>query len=318
VGTVRLSRDHHWIDNAPAAPLATGTLPLVNPSTEEPIGTAMDGSAADVDAAVAAANRALHDPAWRDLTRADRARLLRGLADALDRRAGELADLISTQNGMPIKMVRWGNVGGSSASYRYFADLAEQLPVEDERVTPYSRTRVRREPIGTVGIIAPWNGPQILVAWKLGPALATGCTAVIKPAQETSLDAFVLAEAAAEAGFPPGVVNVVTGGRATGAALVEHPGVHTIAFTGSGPVGLSIIRAAAERLAALAPPGMPRPPAMMMALHIWAMSHGIASLFARGDGSQRKLPMTAEDLLEAQLLIYLRGLGLEPSGTASR
>jgi aldehyde dehydrogenase (NAD+) len=243
-----LSRDTHWIDNKPAASSGSATVTLVNPSTEEVLGTAVDGTAADVDAAVRAANRALHDPAWRDLTPADRAGLLRALADVLDRRGAELAELVSTQNGMPIKMVRWGNVGGSSASYRYFADLAEQHPVEEERVTPYSRTRVRREPVGTVGIIAPWNGPQILVAWKLGPALATGCTAVIKPAAETSLDAFLLAEAVAEAGFPPGVVNVVTGGRETGAALVAHRGVHKVAFTGSTAAGRAIAEVCGTQL----------------------------------------------------------------------
>ena len=237
---MQLSRDTHWIDNAAAVGRGAATVTLTNPSTGRVIGTALDGSAADVDAAVRAANRAQQDPAWRDLTGADRARLLRGLADALDRRGAELADLVSTQNGMPVKMVRWGNVGGSSASYRYFADLAEQQPDEDERVTPHSRTRVRRQPVGTVGIIAPWNGPQILVAWKLGPALAAGCTAVIKPAEETSLDAFVLAEAAAEAGYPPGVVNVVTGSRSTGSALVEHLGVDKVAFTGSTAAGRKI------------------------------------------------------------------------------
>jgi acyl-CoA reductase-like NAD-dependent aldehyde dehydrogenase len=240
--------DHFWIDNAQHAPHSSTVFDLVNPSTEAVIGSAPSADAADVDAAVSAANRALVDPAWRDLAPADRAALLRGLADALERRSAELAELITTQNGMPIKMVRWGNVAGSVASYRYFADLAESTPLEDERMTPYSRTRVRREPVGAVGIIAPWNGPQILVAWKLGPALASGCTAVLKPAPETSLDAFVLAQAAAEAGFPPGVLNVVTGGRETGAALVAHPGIAKVAFTGSTAAGREIAAVCGSQL----------------------------------------------------------------------
>ena len=245
---MELSRDTLWIDNETVLARSSETVTLINPSTEDVIGTAVDGTRDDVDVAVAAANRALRDPAWAELDGPARAGLLRALADALDRRGAELAELVSTQNGMPIKMVRWGNVGGSSASYRYFADLAEQRAVEDERVTPYSRTRVRREPVGAVGIIAPWNGPQILVAWKLGPALAAGCTAVIKPAAETSLDAFVLAEAAREAGFPPGVVNVVTGGRETGAALVEHPAIAKIAFTGSTAAGRQIASVCGSQL----------------------------------------------------------------------
>jgi aldehyde dehydrogenase (NAD+) len=213
---------------------------MTNPATEEPLAEVPVGEAEDVDAAVAAARGALDDPAWRDLSAHDRAELLCGLADALDRRAPELAQLIATENGMPIKMVRWGNVGGSSASYRYFADLADAFTAEEERVGPLGRTLVRREPVGVVGVIAPWNGPQILVAWKLGPALACGCTAVLKPAAETSLDAFVLADAAVEAGFPPGVLNVVTGGPDTGAHLVAHPDVAKIAFTGSTEAGRDI------------------------------------------------------------------------------
>ncbi|KAA1394271.1 aldehyde dehydrogenase [Aeromicrobium ginsengisoli] len=240
--------EHLWIDNAPHRPHGSGLVHLVNPATEQEIGTAPEADAADVDAAVQAANRALHDPAWHGLTPAGRAELLRALADAIDKRAAELAELITTQNGMPIKMVRWGNVAGTSASYRYFADLAEATPIEQERVTPYSRTRVRRDPIGAVGIIAPWNGPQILVAWKLGPALASGCTVVLKPAPETSLDAHLLAEAAADAGFPPGVFNVVTGGRETGAALVAHPGIAKIAFTGSTAAGREIAKVCGSQL----------------------------------------------------------------------
>jgi acyl-CoA reductase-like NAD-dependent aldehyde dehydrogenase len=229
-----------WIGGGPRPASGSARLELINPATEEALGTAPEAGAADVDAAVAAANAALRDPAWRDLTASDRAALLRRLADGLDRRAEEMATLITRQNGMPVKMVRWGNVGGAAFSYRWFADLAEATPVEELRPSPRSQTLVTNEPVGAVGIIAPWNGPQILVAWKLGPALAAGCTAVLKPAPETSLDARLLAEAVAEAGFPPGVFNVVTGGRETGTALVEHPGIAKVAFTGSSAAGRDI------------------------------------------------------------------------------
>jgi len=229
-----------WIGGGPRPASGSARLELINPATEEALGTAPEASAADVDAAVAAANAALRDPAWRELTAADRAALLRKLADGLDQRAEEMATLITRQNGMPVKMVRWGNVGGAAFSYRWFADLAEATPVEELRPSPRSQTLVTNGPVGAVGIIAPWNGPQILVAWKLGPALAAGCTAVLKPAPETSLDARLLAEAVAEAGFPPGVFNVVTGGRETGTALVEHPGIAKVAFTGSTAAGRDI------------------------------------------------------------------------------
>jgi acyl-CoA reductase-like NAD-dependent aldehyde dehydrogenase len=130
-------------------------------------------------------------------------------------------------------------------AYRYFAQIGRDFTYEDLRP---SNTLVRREPLGVVGVIAPWNGPQTLVAWKLAPALAAGCTAVIKPAPETTLDAFLLMDAIAEAGFPPGVVNLITGGRETGAALVEHPGVNKIAFTGSTAAGRAIAAACGAAL----------------------------------------------------------------------
>lgn len=223
-------------------------IELINPTTEESLGTVPDGSEEDVDAAVRAARAALVDPAWAKLDAHDRAELLRGVAAELEKRADELARLVTRQNGMPLKMVLWGNVHGSAFSYRYFADLIERRPVEELRASKLGRTIVRREPVGVVGVIAPWNGPQILAAWKLGPALATGCTTVLKPAAETSLDALLLAEAFAAAGFPPGVVNVVTGGRETGARLVEHRAVDKIAFTGSTAAGRAIAAMAGAQL----------------------------------------------------------------------
>jgi acyl-CoA reductase-like NAD-dependent aldehyde dehydrogenase len=228
------------VAGAPTRLIAGDRITLTNPATEEAIGEVPAGTGDDVDRAVTCARTASSSPGWANLHPVQRAELLRSLADALERRSEELASLITTENGMPIKMVRWGNVMGPIAAYRYYADLVEYLEPEELRTSRYSRTIVRREPVGVVGVIAPWNGPQVLASWKLAPALAAGCTAVLKPAPETSLDAYLLAEAVEEAGFPDGVFTVLTGGAETGAALVEHPGVDKIAFTGSSAAGRAI------------------------------------------------------------------------------
>ncbi|SHH04578.1 Acyl-CoA reductase [Jatrophihabitans endophyticus] len=226
----------------------TDRIELINPATEERLGEVPAAGAAEVDAAVRTARTALTDPAWASLGPAERAGLLRALADVLHGRMDELAELITRQNGMPLKMVRWGNVWGPIAAYRYYADLVESMAFETLRESAYGRTLVRREPVGVVGVIAPWNGPQVLAAWKLAPALAAGCTAVLKPAPETSLDALLLAEAFEQAGFPPGVFTVVTGGRETGELLVDHLHVAKIAFTGSTAAGRAIAARAGAQL----------------------------------------------------------------------
>ncbi|NKQ56726.1 aldehyde dehydrogenase [Amycolatopsis sp. K13G38] len=240
--------DHLLVDGRPLAGAGDERITLVNPATEEVIGSVPVATAADVDAAVRSASATFRADRWRKLGPVDRAALLRRLAEIIESRAGELAALITRQNGMPVKMTRWGNAYGAAAAYRYYADLVDGTSEEDSRPGQAAHAVVRREPVGVVGIIAPWNGPQILVAWKLAPALAAGCTAVLKPAPETSLDAHWLAEAMLEAGFPPGVLNVVTGGRDTGMALVEHPLVSKVAFTGSSAAGREIAAACGSAL----------------------------------------------------------------------
>ncbi|MGI6870594.1 aldehyde dehydrogenase [Amycolatopsis sp. 3B14] len=240
--------EHLLVDGRPVPATGAERVTLVNPATEEVLGSVPVASASDVDTAVRSASAALASAQWRKLGPADRAALLRRLAELIESRAGELAALISRQNGMPVKMARWGNAFGAAAAYRYYADLVEGIAEEEDRPGQPAHAVVRREPVGVVGIIAPWNGPQILVAWKLAPALAAGCTAVLKPAPETSLDAHWLAEAVLEAGFPPGVLNVVTGGRDTGMALVEHPLVAKVAFTGSTAAGREIAAACGAAL----------------------------------------------------------------------
>ncbi len=217
------------------------TLPTVDPATERPITTVAAAGPADVDAAVAAARRALESEAWGRAPAADRARLLSRFADLIEARAGELAELEALDNGKPVKLARIVDVASTVAQLRYFAGWAERivgatLPVRAPDMLCYTR----KEPVGVCGQIIPWNFPMLMAAWKLAPALAAGCTVVLKPAEQTPLTALRLGELALEAGYPPGVVNVLTGDGATGAALVEHPGVDKIAFTGSTEVGREI------------------------------------------------------------------------------
>jgi aldehyde dehydrogenase (NAD+) len=237
----------NFVGGALRAATSTDRINVINPATEEVIGSIADSNSADVDAAVAAARSAL--PAWSSTTQSQRAGYLRALADALDKRAEGIATDVTTENGMPLVMSRFANHVFPVQFYRYFADLAEQFVVEEERTgADGSTATVRREPYGVVAAVVPWNGPHTLLSWKVGPALATGNTVVIKPAPETTLDLEHFAAAVEEAGIPPGVINIVTGGRGTGAHLVAHPGIDKIAFTGSSAAGIQIAKTAAERL----------------------------------------------------------------------
>ncbi|HEV7688739.1 MAG TPA: aldehyde dehydrogenase, partial [Acidimicrobiia bacterium] len=220
-------------------------IPVVNPATEQPFAAIVDADEVAVDRAVQAAHAALRESGWAQLAPSVRAEYLRKLADALERRGDEIARLVTTQNGMPISISAANHGSRLADFYRYFAGLADRLVTEEVRVGSGGYALVRREPVGVCGLIPAWNGPQGLVAWKLGPALAAGCTAVVKPAPETSLDSYLLAEAVVEAGIPNGVVNVITGGRETGRALVRHPLVAKIAFTGSTTAGRDIAAACA-------------------------------------------------------------------------
>ncbi|MGV9339994.1 aldehyde dehydrogenase [Streptomyces sp. NPDC003688] len=232
-----------YIDGDRQQPLSTDTYTVVSPSTEEEIGRVPVAGAKDVDLAVAAARRALDTPgaAWAVSTPAERAAAMERFAAAIEARADELGRLVSRQNGMPIAMSPLVNAYSPAAILRYYAGLARTLEWEERRPSfTGTTTLVRREPVGVVAAIVPWNYPQALAMMKIAPALAAGCTVVLKPALETSLDAYVLAEAATEAGLPPGVLNIVPGGLEAGEALVSHPGVDKVAFTGSTPAGRAI------------------------------------------------------------------------------
>jgi len=215
--------------------LATHAEPVLEAATGELIADGASGTGAEVDAAVAAARAAL--PQWRSASPDHRAAVLVAFAAALHRRAGQTDKLVTRENGMPMSLSRGANGLFPAALLGYYAKLITETPIEQIRPSAIGHTIVRREPIGVVAAIVPWNYPQALAAFKLAPALAAGCTVVLKAAPETALDAMVFAEAAQECGMPPGVLNVVPGGVETGKHLVSHPGVDKVSFTGSTAAG---------------------------------------------------------------------------------
>ncbi|MET0199746.1 aldehyde dehydrogenase [Rhodococcus sp. RS1C4] len=225
-----------------APPSSSARIDVRSASTEQIIGSVPEAQEADVDAAVAAARRAFEDPSgWSQWEPSARADALDRLADELEARGEQIARTVSAQNGMPISIALQLEAGFPVAVVRYYAGLARTATFEESH--PHllgGTTTVRREPIGVVGAIAPWNFPQTLAAFKHAPALAAGCTIVIKPSPETVLDSVPFAEAVMAAGIPPGVVNIVPGGREVGAYLVSHPGIDKVAFTGSTAAGRSI------------------------------------------------------------------------------
>jgi aldehyde dehydrogenase (NAD+) len=217
-------------------------ITAIDASTEEAIGSVPEAQELDVDAAVLAARRAFVDPTgWAHWSPADRATAMERLADILERRAEDVVQCVSAQNGMPVAVTRQLEGVFPVVLLRYYATLARETDLDDIRPGVFGgNILVRREPLGVVAAIVPWNFPQTLAAFKYAPALAAGCTLVIKPSPETVLDSYVFAEAVAEAGLPPGVINVVPAGRDVGAYLVAHPGVDKIAFTGSTAAGRDI------------------------------------------------------------------------------
>ncbi|HEX3692710.1 MAG TPA: aldehyde dehydrogenase family protein [Solirubrobacteraceae bacterium] len=237
-----LSRSHGLViaDERPQA--ADGrTFATLDPATGNEIARVPQGGAEDVDRAVAAARKAFDQGGWASMAASERSRLINLLADALEEHAQELAEIESLDNGKPVKLARFVDVAGTIAHLRYFAGWATKveggvLPVTAPNMLCYTR----REPVGVCGLIVPWNFPLLMAAWKVAPALAAGCTAVLKPAEQTPLSALRLGELALQVGFPPGVLNVLTGDGETGAALVAHPGVEKISFTGSTAVGREI------------------------------------------------------------------------------
>jgi len=226
-----------------------GTFASIDPYTGQPWARVPDAGAADVDRAVSAARRALETGPWAGSLPAYRAGLLRRLAQLITEQAQELANVQVLENGKLMREVL-AQTRGLSAHCHYFAGAAELMHGHTVPISvPDMFTYTVRQPVGVVAAITPWNSPLSLLFWKLCPALAAGNTLVVKPSEVTPVSTLVLAELFAQAGFPPGVVNVVTGGAAAGAALAAHPQVDKIAFTGSTAVGKQVAQAAAGRLA---------------------------------------------------------------------
>jgi acyl-CoA reductase-like NAD-dependent aldehyde dehydrogenase len=220
------------------------TFEVIDPATGNVFAHSAAGDAADIDLAVKAARRALNG-AWGRTNPAQRARLLIKLAELIERDGERIAVMESLDNGMPFMMAKFAGIGGASEQLRYNAGWATKIT--GETVEPSSpgewHAFTLREPVGVVGSIVPWNFPFVMAVAKIAPALAAGCTVILKPAEQTPLTAAYLGKLIAEAGFPEGVVNIVTGfGETAGAAIVDHPGVDKVSFTGSTSVGKLIVR----------------------------------------------------------------------------
>ena len=237
-GVEASDRDMLYFGGAWVRSKSSARRTILNASTEEAIGTVPDPNEEDVDAAVAAARSAFDDrDGWAQWDPARRAEAMNRLADALEARGQEAARTVSAQNGMPLQTAMAFEAGYPAFALRYYAGLVAGSNSEERSGLFGGSTIVRREPVGVVAAIVPWNFPQGLAASKIAPALAAGCTVVLKPAPETALDSFILGEAAVEAGFPAGVLNIVPAGSATGEYLVSHPGIDKVSFTGSTAAG---------------------------------------------------------------------------------
>ncbi len=242
VSATKLLINNRWVPSESGKTFAT-----VNPSTGEEICQIAEADAADVEKAVKAARRAFEHGAWRKLPASERGRLLHRLADLIEKNADELAALESLDNGKPVGIAKAVDVAATVGCFRYFAGWSDKIHGKTIPVDGPFFCYTRHEPVGVVGQIIPWNFPMLMLAWKLAPALATGNTVVMKPAEQTPLSALRIGELIVEAGFPEGVVNLLPGyGPTAGAAIARHMDVDKVAFTGSTEVGQLIMEAAAR------------------------------------------------------------------------
>ena len=237
----------HWIDGRRQA--SDSSFTDVSPIDEQPIAQVSSGTEAEVDAAVRAARRAF--PAWAALPKSERAQMLRRIADGIDGRADDLARVETRDNGSLLRSHRRGVMPRVAMNFRFFADQVEKLDHPESEIRGH-RQRVTYDPAGVVAVITPWNAPLMLATWRIGPALAAGNTVVAKPPEWAPLTASLLADITAEAGLPPGVLNIVQGtGTGAGAPLTAHPGINRLSFTGSVPTAGRVAAAAAPNIVPL-------------------------------------------------------------------
>ena len=235
------TRDRLFIGNEWVAPATDSTIDVISPITEEVYARTPDGSPGDIDRAVAAAREAFDDGPWPNSTPEERADAIAALSQALQKRAAEIAEVITNENGAPAQQSLGTQAFAATMVLDLYADITRTYPWSDERVGAMGeKVVVRRAPVGVCAGIIPWNVPLFIMAMKLGPCLASGSTMVIKPAPETALDPYLLADAVLEAGLPPGVVNIVTASREASEHIVTHPGIDKVSFTGSTATGSRI------------------------------------------------------------------------------
>jgi len=242
---VKVRQTRMLIDGKFVDSISGRTFETINPATGEVIAHVAEGEKPDVDRAVIAARKAFEKGPWRKMNARERGALIYKLADLIEQNKDELAALETLDNGKPIADSRAADLPLVIDCFRYYAGWADKIEGKTIPVNGPYFTYTRHEPVGVVGQIIPWNFPLLMQAWKLAPALATGCTIVLKPAEQTPLSALRVGELALEAGFPPGVINIVEGfGETAGAAMAEHMDLDKVAFTGSTEVGKLIMQAA--------------------------------------------------------------------------
>ena len=238
-----------YIDGEYVPAIGGKTFDVTNPANEEVIATVSEAQAEDIDIAVAAARKAFDEGEWSKMEAAERSHLIYKFADLLEENREELAQLEALDNGKPYAVALEDDVDGTVQHFRYYAGWATKIFGKTTAISPNYVTYTLHEPVGVVGQIIPWNFPLAMAAWKLGSALAVGCTIVIKPASETPLSLLYAAKLFKEAGFPDGVVNVIPGaGRIAGDAIITHEDVDKVAFTGSTAVGKEVMKKGAEQI----------------------------------------------------------------------
>ena len=243
-----MNRYHMFINGEFVESSTKRWFPVYDPSTEDVIAEVPDANATDVDLAAKAARSAFESGPWVEATARDRGRLLLRLSERILQDSTKLAELEARNSGKPIVEAEY-DIADAAACFEYYGGLANKVLGSVNPVPDNALSLSIREPVGVAGQIIPWNYPLAMAAWKLAPALAAGCTCVLKPAEQTPLTILEVARRFVDVGFPPGVINIVTGfGESAGAPLVSHPDTDKIAFTGSREVGIAILRAAADQV----------------------------------------------------------------------